>query len=558
MSQRFLEIDELTNAHPDSALAILDSMRTSVKSYSRPVRMKYELLYAKAQNRAYVDFTTDSVMLEVCDYYDHHGSPNERMLAHYLLGCTYRDMGEAPRTLECYKDAVACADTLSPDCDYRTMMSICGQMATLYDKQAMPIEEIEANNAFGKYALLCGDTLSYIRSIDRLSPAYSMLADTAKVFECTKTAYDLFLKYGNDSEAARCLPTAIATYILYEQYDKAKELMDEFESKSGYFDADGSIVPRRLHYYNSKGLYYSGISMLDSAEYFFHELARNGFTYDASKGLIKVYKNWGKIDSLEKYINICEDAQDSFITKLNMESVRQTEAMYDYSRNQQIAFEERLKRERTEKSLILMGFLFIAIITTMVYRHKRTREKKKQMVKKMTDEYLALSERYENTFQELKFSIESFTEYEIQKNQELEELKAYVNKYRLQFEKMNHTEKKRALCSSSIVLEFSELLCPKEHKYKSPTSKQWKSLLDAVRQTSSLLYHKLTHSDLTEQERRIAILTYLDFTGEEIATLMGASSQRISNAKRNANKKAFGKDETKTFKYNITHISDLN
>ena len=47
-------------------------------------------------NKNYVPFSTDSVMQEVADYYDHHGPPNERMEAHYLLGCVYRDMGEAP------------------------------------------------------------------------------------------------------------------------------------------------------------------------------------------------------------------------------------------------------------------------------------------------------------------------------------------------------------------------------------------------------------------------------------------------------------------------------
>ena len=31
-------------------------------------------------------------MKEVVDYYDRHGSANERMLANYVLGCVYRDM----------------------------------------------------------------------------------------------------------------------------------------------------------------------------------------------------------------------------------------------------------------------------------------------------------------------------------------------------------------------------------------------------------------------------------------------------------------------------------
>jgi lipopolysaccharide biosynthesis regulator YciM len=50
-------------------------------------------------------------MLAVADYYDRNGTANERMEAHYLLGCVYRDLGDAPRALTSYNNAVDCADT---------------------------------------------------------------------------------------------------------------------------------------------------------------------------------------------------------------------------------------------------------------------------------------------------------------------------------------------------------------------------------------------------------------------------------------------------------------
>ena len=36
-------------------------------------------------NKAYIDFTSDSTMLAVVDYYEHHGSANDKMLAYYIL-----------------------------------------------------------------------------------------------------------------------------------------------------------------------------------------------------------------------------------------------------------------------------------------------------------------------------------------------------------------------------------------------------------------------------------------------------------------------------------------
>lgn len=37
--------------------------------------------------------------------------PNEKMEAHYILGCIYRDMKEAPKAMQCYQDAVKSVDT---------------------------------------------------------------------------------------------------------------------------------------------------------------------------------------------------------------------------------------------------------------------------------------------------------------------------------------------------------------------------------------------------------------------------------------------------------------
>ena len=51
------------------------------------------------QNRDYVPFTSDSTALVLTDYFDSHGTANERMRAHYILGCAYRDMGEMPQNV---------------------------------------------------------------------------------------------------------------------------------------------------------------------------------------------------------------------------------------------------------------------------------------------------------------------------------------------------------------------------------------------------------------------------------------------------------------------------
>lgn len=73
-------------------------------------RHEATLQWADSLNRNYINIPSDSQLVEAVAYYDRHGTPNERMRAHYLLGCSYRDMGEAPKALACYHDAADCAD----------------------------------------------------------------------------------------------------------------------------------------------------------------------------------------------------------------------------------------------------------------------------------------------------------------------------------------------------------------------------------------------------------------------------------------------------------------
>ena len=111
-------------------------------------------------------------MLEVADYYDRHGTPNERMEAHYLLGCVYCDMGEAPRAIDCYLDAAACADTAAADCDFYTMSSIYGQMATLYQQQLLLSYEVGARRKACRYNYLAGDTLYALHEQKMIAGVY--------------------------------------------------------------------------------------------------------------------------------------------------------------------------------------------------------------------------------------------------------------------------------------------------------------------------------------------------------------------------------------------------
>ena len=102
--QQLFMMDTLSDENPDTVLTMLDCMDFNTMSKSE--RMHAELLRGKAMNKAYVNFTTDSVMLEVVDWYERHGNANQKMLAYYILGCAYRDLEDALSALKYLNQAV--------------------------------------------------------------------------------------------------------------------------------------------------------------------------------------------------------------------------------------------------------------------------------------------------------------------------------------------------------------------------------------------------------------------------------------------------------------------
>lgn len=68
---------QLMNHHPDSALAILDSLEPSSRNFSQENLRQWQLLRLMAQNKSDTVFRSDSLQQVLVDYYDQHGTPNE-------------------------------------------------------------------------------------------------------------------------------------------------------------------------------------------------------------------------------------------------------------------------------------------------------------------------------------------------------------------------------------------------------------------------------------------------------------------------------------------------
>ena len=518
---------------------------TSCSDHSEAEAIRQELLRARAMNTDFVPFTTDSVMKEVVAYYDRCGTSAEKMEAHYLLGCVYRDLGEAPQALKCYQDAVGCADTTR---DNRLLIKVYGQMAELFDAQNLPGDEIAAMREIQRLALQEQDSLMYIRALELMTKPYYKLADTAKVIETIQEAHRLYTERGDSQKAVNAFATLAHIMVRKGQLFVADSLLREYETRSGLFDGKGNIERGHEMYYYIKGNYYLEAGKPDSAEAFFRKLLPDYYPADAYRGLLSVYQERRDPDSIAKYARLFEAAIDSLNNTRRIETVHQMAALYDYHRYQQQADVEALAatkaRNRANIAIGLIVLLSIAACALLIWYRKR----KQQQLDRLSKECLVISGMLAKARMELD---------EERKDDEVKELEGKLQQLEEQYRNVTQLASMEKRKNSEAVRAIREK-AEWKHGVKLPTADDWIKLTNQFRLDFPCYYSTLVQGKkLATNELRTSMLLMLDFKEGEIAVLLDVKPQRVTNIKKRVNTKLFDDTSATTLVSNIQAASKV-
>ena len=159
----------------------------------------------------------DSLAESLVQYFDRHGTPNERMRAKYILGRTYYDLGELPRALETYYEAADCADTTASDCDFAKLSRIHAQCADIFHRQIQPRSQLNELRQAEYWALKGKDTLMATECYALQSGAYMYLHDDDSLLLVKERAVSLFENIGRKDRAVQTISNTITTYIIKVQ-----------------------------------------------------------------------------------------------------------------------------------------------------------------------------------------------------------------------------------------------------------------------------------------------------------------------------------------------------
>lgn len=573
------QIDTLIENHPDSALLRLDSIRNQKESWSKSLRMRYDLLEAKARNKAFIPFTSDSIAKDFTAYYDSHGTANERMLAHYLLGCAYRDMGEAPHAVDCYLDAISQADTTAKECDFYTLSAVYAQLANLYYKILLLSNCIEAYKKASYYAFKDNCVKYAILNLNKTANAYILLNKRDSAELILKEVQKLYHHHGYQENALQSSTSLM--YIYLEQPEKlleVKRLIEKYDREAGAFDNNHELHGAKRLFYYYKGKYFEGIDLLDSAEYYYRKIYRADMSYvdwdPIYRGLLSVFKKRHQADSIFKYANLLCLVNDSSIAKKDQDLTAQMAAYYNYNRYQKEALNNEKKAHRIQVVLIIV-ILSTTLLTLIAYTRWRSNKRKQE---RLRAEYANITEEYEknfrtmrlldSTYQEVIHAIkEKLDKTESENRSKLENITAEYERNKAELEEenrrladsinlleqqkaiSNHLNNTRKLMSTEIIKHIKDL---EEKPLSELKVEDWENLNAAFATYFPNFLHDLNAlSKITNQKICVCLLVALKVQDSCIANWLHLKANRISNIKSELNQQLFGKSSARSLYNNL-------
>ena len=506
-AQRMLDrAENVLNENPGEAIAVLDSIGDD--GLSRSQRMRHLLLLTNAQNKCDTVFRSDSIQRLLVDYYESHGTANERMLAHYLLGRAYYDMGEMPMSQNAYQ--LALADTTGNVHDHYQLSRIYSQMANIYYHQHLINDQIECINLSVKSALLAKDTVGAIYSYLQKANSFDVLGMSDSVITICENVNSFFRERGMKRQSAQVLSLLALHYIKKGMLEKAKRCFDVYEEESGFFDDNHNIEGNRVVYYSILGNYYLTKEKYDSAEFFYRKELREGKDFNnqnaASRGLALLFQKTHRPDSAAKYALYSYAMNDSVYAHMATEEVERMKAMYDYSYHRRMAEQKENEAYKNRNAAIFFGMLFLLcllavyVIVQHIKRYKREADERERLL--------------------------LFRLAELENQLTIKEIK----------------DVEKELFDSPLINTFRMMAKSSTEK---PTLEEWSQLRSLLRDKLPSFWNKLQECKppLRMEEVDVCLLIRLQFKAKEIANLTGMSPQSISNIRRRLLPRLFHQSE---------------
>lgn len=532
----------LANTHPDSAMALLDSLRDSIFLQPRSVRMYYDLLTVKARDKAYIRHTSDSLIRNVLRYYERQDDKKHLPETYYYAGRVYSDLGDAPQALNYFIRASETADGK----DYDLLSRIYSQIGTLYLYQDVYDKALPVFRKCYQYNLLEGDSAGMVYAIRNMGRTYRTLDQVDSALHYYKEADSLAIKLGSNLLRMRVNGEFSAYYTQLGMYKEAYKCLQWAFLQ---FNSDD-----RAPAYSTVAHYYLNINQLDSALIYFTKLLKmDDYLYlqSAYKGLGEIATKRGNYAEACSYWALYEMYRDSVQSITQTETVRKINALYNY----QLREEEnnRLQMQnRQQKNYIVWITASMVVVVALFFAYRQNRKRKEEGRINQLQKLKALEEqKYRQSQEFIEENKKRIAELEkelqaskIVQNQPQQEL-LHARKQSLEKDNEQVEAYRRLEAEAVKALETSDIFRKCHEVDGNLSAEDWQTLTAAIDFTYSQFTHRLKDLyPVSEVELQVCLLLKIGISSTRIAQLVLRSKQAVTSIRKRLYKKVLGQEGT--------------
>ena len=539
--------DSLTNTNPDSAVIYLNKLKDHIETAPRSVQMYYQLLCIKANDRAYIPHSSDSIILPILNYYkqtDDLHLPE----TYYYAGRIYRDLGDAPQALDYFNNTL---DALPSSSDsYSLKSKVYSQIGTLFLYQDIYDEALKMFKEAFHYDLLLEDSVGMSYDLRDMATSYRCLNQIDSAIYYYGKANDLALALHQQRFVSMIQSQMAGLYIQLKKYDLAKQFLQS--SLSYQHKADKSGI------FSVAAKYYHQLGTKDSAAYYYTQLLDFGTIYAkqaAHWGLAELAIDNNHEQDAIPHLRAYMQCVDSIRKITDREAIRQMRSVYNYKlREKEIAH---LKSKNEQTKLIIISLLSLcAILASITFAYIQYFKLKQlqltirlKKIKRLKDNLHSRSvqfiEENKRKIEELEIMERKFLEVDQINTTLKEQLNAqkeliiYTNK-QIKLDLNRREQSQAVLFKSEIYLHIQRQLKINDRSKRMLSDEDWKELEKLVNSTYNGFKENLYDIyNLSLFEYRVCLLIKINIQPIDIGKLTEHSKESISSTRRRLYEKVF-------------------
>ena len=389
-SKRFLhEMDSLSGVNPKAAIHSIDTFLIRNASIPEGHRMRLMLTRERARNSAFQTFTSDSTAKTLAEYFEKHGTENEKMSAYYLLGCVYQQLELWSIALKYCNMAITQSDTTNNDCDYTTLLYAHSLRANIFQDQLLTKDAIKEWDFVYNNAIKHNLQLLAITSLVGKSGSYYLEHDYDKAIKISMNSYHELKRIHKDNYANANLEILICTLIEMDSVKKAIPYLNLYKQNEITFSS--KEIPKKGYemFYYYQGRVFLEQGLIQKAKESFRKLITSAINQNekqaAFKGLFLCSQKENVTDSIIKYAKLWNISTDASYQETNTTLLKRIQLTYDNSEKC-----EKIMKEKNQNKIAFfitfILFLFLIAIVLFAYSFIKRQKTKLQQTKKIIKE----------------------------------------------------------------------------------------------------------------------------------------------------------------------------